>query len=92
MAPSTLSFIGLAALTLTACDLSQQKPQTIRTTLPPGVGSAQAIPAPLASEQPSRAAVQAPAHGPAAGGDNGAGERSIRLYGPGVSRKRQIRV
>jgi hypothetical protein len=90
MAPSALPFIAIAALALGACDLSQTKPQT-EAALPVRAGATQSIPDAL---EAARAAVQGPAssRGSATGVESGAGERSIRLYGPGVSRKRQIHV
>jgi len=77
MATSALPVIGIALLTLTACDLSQKKPETIKAALPPAHANVRAPDAP---------------GGSATGVENGAAERSIRLYGPGVSRKRQTRV
>ena len=94
MATSALPLVVITALALAACDLSQKKPETRKASLP----DAQAVAAPpgsldLAVPQPA-AVVQAPGVGPRsrAGAETSAGERSIRLYGPGVSRKRQIRV
>ena len=90
MATSALPFVGIAALALTACDLSQKKPETLKTSMQP---EARAVAAPPVSSVPAGAAdIQDPAAGAGAGAETTAGERSIRLYGPGVSRKRQIRV
>jgi hypothetical protein len=80
-------------LTLSACDLSQKKPETIRASLPHG--STQTVPSALAVPlPPGPANVHAPGvgRGGPTGVEHGAGEGSIRLYGPGVSRKRQTRV
>ena len=81
-----LPLIGLAALALTACDVSQDAPQTIRAALPRDAGVTPAAPTRIDS-------LPASATGGNGGGTGtGASERSIRLYGPGVSRKRQTRV
>jgi hypothetical protein len=86
MATSGLPLIGIAALLLTACDLSQKRPETMKPALPRDAGVTQTAPASIGPTP----------HSPAAGknpdAQNGAVERSIRLYGPGVSRKRQVRV
>lgn len=94
MATSALPLVVITALALAACDLSQKKPETRKASLP----DAQAVAAPpglevLPSPQPA-AVVRAPGAAPrsSVGAESTAGERSIRLYGPGVSRKRQIRV
>ena len=82
MTPKALAGIALSAVLLTACDYSQKKPET---------GSL--ADAPSAQSGVIGSAAQAPAEAqrePAAG--SGAGERSIRLFGRGVSRQRQIRV
>jgi hypothetical protein len=95
MTTSALPIIGIAMLTLAACDLSQKKPETIRAalphaaathTVPQPIGSA---PAPSAHADPHAPGLRA---GSATGVETAVGERSIRLYGPGVSRKRQTRV
>jgi hypothetical protein len=95
MATSALPVVGIAMLALTACDLSQRKPETIRAVLPHGAAMHEA-PRPIGSIPlpPAHANVHAPyaREGNAVGVEGAVGERSIRLYGPGVSRKRQIRV
>ena len=64
------------AIGLTACDLSQQKPETIDTT--------------VVTKRVGDSPVAAPE---AIGGRSATeGERSVRLYGPGVSRQRQTRI
>ena len=91
MATSALPLVGIALLTLSACDLSQKKPETIRASLP-HAQSTQTLPSSLGG-LPLPPAQAPQARGASATGvEKGAGERSIRLYGPGVSRKRQIRV
>ena len=65
-----------AALLMTACDESQKTPQT--DTLP----TTTAITRPAGSGQ-AGAGLSSP---------ETAGEKSIRLFGPGVSRKRQTHV
>ena len=97
MATSAGPVIFIAMLALTACDLSEKKPETIKAALPDGAaGDAQALPGPLGSAAlaPGHASASSPAAaaGSAPGTETARGERSIRLYGPGVSRKRQIRV
>jgi hypothetical protein len=93
MATLALPLIGIAALALTACDLSRMRPETTRAAFPQNGGATQAAPAPVGSSlSTAPATVQAPAASTSNGAANAAGERSIRLYGPGVSRKRQIRV
>jgi hypothetical protein len=82
MASKVLAGIALSAVLLTACDYSQKKPET---------GSLAG--APSAHSSVVGSAVQAPVEAqraPAA--ESGVGERSIRLFGRGVSRQRQIRV
>ena len=87
MATSALAVIGIAMLTLTACDLSQKKPETIKAALPHGAASQAAAGTLDSSSLPPDARGRS-----ATGVENAVGGQSIRLYGPGVSRKRQIRV
>ena len=92
MATLALPLIGIAALALTACDVSRMRPETTRAALQQN-GANQAVPAPVGSSlSTAPASVQAPAASTGSGAATATGERSIRLYGPGVSRKRQIRV
>jgi hypothetical protein len=78
LGPTMIAFAVL--IPLAACDLTQ-KPQTL--TVRASVPRAQQHFSPTAPG----VSVQAPAE------SNGVGsERSIRLYGPGVSRQRQTRV
>ena len=84
----TLAGLVLAALLTTACDnVTQKKPETGSTT----AGPAPSIAAP--ASRIGAGTVQAPANtrNPL-GTDAVAGERSIRLFGRGVSRQRQTRV
>jgi hypothetical protein len=88
MAIRTLTGLVLAALLTTACDeLSQKKPETASTTAGP-------VPALAAPGHPSAGGVvQAPVEARSGSRtDASGGERSIRLFGRGVSRQRQIRV
>ena len=88
MAIRTLAGLVLAALLTTACDdLTQKKPQTTSTT----AGQIPALSAP--GHRAAAGVVQAPVEARTdSGTDASAGERSIRLFGRGVSRQRQIRV
>ena len=74
--------IAAALALLTACDLSQKKPETVATT----------VATKRVSDSPGAAIdVQAPV--PQAANAEGSGsERSVRLYGPGVSRDLQTRI
>ena len=84
----TFAGLALAALLITGCDdLSQKKPQTGSPTA--GAVPTLTAPEPRASGGSLGAPVEARTHpAPAASG----GERSIRLFGRGVSRQRQTRV
>ena len=82
MAPTALAGVLLGAVLLTACDYSQKKPETGSPSVAPSaragmIGSAARAPA---------EAQRAPA------AESGVADRSIRLFGRGVSRHRQIRV
>ena len=74
---------------LTACDISQKRPETAPVHATPGSREAielkrswrSSIEAPAATEIPGPTVEAKPSDG-----------KSIRLFGPGVSRKRQIRV
>ena len=88
-----MAFRGLAvllfAVALTAaCDVSQKRPETAAAQVPmlgtTGHGMVRGFPA---------GTIQVPEENfHATPADAGQGDRSIRLYGPGVSRHRQIRV
>ena len=92
MAAITLPVIAVAVLIpLGACDVSQRPhTQTVRT------GSSSVSAMPQQGSSPGVPGIGSPApgepHGAAATGTEVGGERSLRLYGPGVSRKRQTRV
>ena len=93
MPAHVLPVIAIAALVpLAACDLSQKKPETHALD----AGSAGSPTAVHEQRFPSTAdpGLQTPAeaYGAAPAGNEAKGERSIRLYGRGVSRKQQIRV
>ena len=84
-----LSVSALAVLVpLTACDLSQKEPETL--TLRAGAAAHQQFAAPVAPRLGSQAPTEM--QGGVLPETSAGGDRSIRLYGPGVSRKRQTRV
>ena len=88
MAPRTLAGLVLAASITMACDdLTQKKPQTVST-----IGA----PIPVLSTSARGAAagnVLAPVEASSIFDPKAStGERSVRLFGRGVSRNRQIRV
>lgn len=92
MAAITLPVIAVVVLVpLAACDVSQQpRTNTART------GSTSVSSTPQQGSLPGLPDIGSPTpaqpHGGAATGTEVGGERSLRLYGPGVSRKRQTRV
>jgi len=76
MAYRALFGVAAAAVLSTACDISQKTPQT--GSFPTTTAIARpAATGPATAAEPSSDTV---------------GEKSIRLFGPGVSRKRQTRV
>ena len=79
--PVALPLCAALAVALSACDLSQKKPETI-TTL---------VVSQRVGDSGATAGEEAQADSEGAGPDR-SGERSIRLYGPGVSRERQTRI
>ena len=89
LGPTAIAFAVLVPLA--ACDLTQ-KPQTltVRAGLPVNLVPQQHFPAPTTPG----VGVQAPGepNGGASMATDIGSERSIRLYGPGVSRHRQTRV
>jgi hypothetical protein len=89
LGPTAIAFAVLVPLA--ACDLTQ-KPQTltIRAGVPVTLAPQQHFSAPAAPGVGVRAPGE-PDGGASVGTDIG-GDRSIRLYGPGVSRHRQTRV
>ena len=88
MASRALLSVAVAAALITACDWSQKKPET--GSLP----AAALMAGPAAGGHPmSGPFLQVPGHPVGVlTGESATGEKSIRLFGPGVSRKRQIRV
>jgi hypothetical protein len=86
MASPVIVALAVGAVLITACDVSQKTPQTSAVTVPATMKS------PLGAAAPVGADVQQRADMPAGFGAIATGEKSIRLYGPGVSRKRQTRV
>lgn len=90
MAAIALPVIALAVLIpLAACDVSQ-RPHT--TTVRTGSAAVSAVPQHGSSPGLPGIGPQAPAESNGGSGAEVGGERSLRLYGPGVSRKRQTRV
>ena len=88
MASRALFTVAVAAALITACDLTQ-KPQTGSSS----AAAIKAVPAVGASPQAPTRALPAPADTAGVLTDESAtGQRSIRLFGPGISRKRQTRV
>jgi hypothetical protein len=91
MAAVTLPVLALSVLIpLTACDVSQQRPHT--TTVRTGSAAVSAVPQQGSLPGLPGIGPQAPAESYGGAGTEMGGERSLRLYGPGVSRKRQTRV
>ena len=76
------SIFVLAAMSVAGCDVKQSLPET-------GTASAAALPA---AAVPAQGAVQAPPEAQRVPGADALDERSIRLFGRGVDRQRQIRV
>jgi len=91
MALIALPVIAVAVLIpLAACDVSQRPhTTTVRTgstvSAMPQQGSLPGVPGIGSATEPEP-------HGGSATGTEVGGERSLRLYGPGVSRNRQTRV
>ena len=87
MAPHLIAALAIGVAVVTACDVSQKTPQT--GTVSPSSVAIPAVPGTVAIGREA----QLPADTPFGSGVGAtAGERSIRLYGPGVSRKRQTRI
>jgi hypothetical protein len=84
MAPHLIAALAVAAAVIAACDVSQKTPQTVAqpaVMIPPATGAVVVGREAQPLDTPFGSGVGA-----------AAGERSMRLYGPGVSRKRQTRV
>jgi hypothetical protein len=80
----TVSVLAVAMLGLAACDVPQKKPET--TALAARAAVRLAPIRELFGAHPAEGDVQS---GSAAAPVAAEGERSVRLYGPGVSRERQ---
>ena len=85
---ATVPLVAAVALGLAACDLSQKKPETLPAMIAAG---AVANSAPL-NTRAGAAGMQTPGREGTASAESAGNERSVRLYGPGVSRKRQTRI
>ena len=79
--------LALGALGLSGCDLSQKKPETQARLLSTGAAAVAE-----ARVETSGIAIQSAAPEVGASVGSASNERSVRLYGPGVSRKRQTRI
>ena len=92
MSARVLAVFAIAALVpLAGCDLSQKKPETHAS----GAGAAGSPMAVHDQRVPTTAQPDLQAPGDVNGapaGPEATGERSIRLYGRGVSREQQIRL
>ena len=88
MAGRALAVLSLAVLIpLAACDVSQTpRTSTVRT----GSGAGSVMPQQGSLPGSLGSSTQAPVE--SYGGGATEGERSLRLYGPGVSRKAQTRI
>ena len=92
MAATAIPLIAISALVLAACDFSQTKPETTLMRQSSSI-SQDAQEHPLAMRV-APGGIQEPTdtQGGASGESRAEAERSIRLDGPGVSRKLQIRI
>lgn len=88
MAPRTIAGLALAASVTLACDdLTQKKPQTL-STIGDTVSALSA-----SARAPAGGSVLAPVETRSVSDPDALpGERSVRLFGRGVNRQRQIRV
>jgi hypothetical protein len=86
MATRFIAALAFGVAAVAACDVSQKTPQTV---VPAVVLSPLAPAGTVAIGRDAQSTTDSPSHA-----RTGAtiGERSLRLYGPGVSRKRQTRV
>ena len=92
MAPIAMPLIVVLALVLAGCDFSQTKPQT-SVVRHAASASAEAAAQPFAMRAAPGSMQEPTDTQSGTPGDLRAGaERSIRLDGPGVSRKLQIRI
>jgi hypothetical protein len=86
MATRFIAALAFGIAAIGACDVSQKTPQT---GSPPPAFNAVGPAGTVAIGRDAQSVAETPLH---AGAGAAVGERSIRLYGPGVSRKRQTRV
>lgn len=86
MATRFIAAVAFGIAAIAACDVSQKTPQT---GSPAPAFSAAGPAGTVAIGREAQSVADTPLH---AGTGAAIGERSIRLYGPGVSRKRQTRV
>ena len=91
MATRGFALALFAAMLMCGCDVSQQRPETALrgSTQWPTLGTTGHG---MAAGGEAAGTVQVPEEDRHAPAEAGQGERSIRLFGPGVSRQRQIRV
>ena len=87
MAPHLIAALAIGVAVVTACDVSQKTPQT--GTVAPSAAVVPAVPGTVVVGRDAQTSPETPF---LSGVGATSGERSIRLYGPGVSRKRQTRV
>jgi hypothetical protein len=92
MAANALPLIAVSALVLAACDFSQTKPET--TLMRQSTSASPETPAqPFAMRAaPGRMQEPTDTQSGTTGEPRAGAERSIRLDGPGVSRKLQVRI
>jgi hypothetical protein len=87
MAPHLIAALAIGVAVVTACDVSQKTPQT--GTVAPSTVVVPAMPGAVAVRRDAQTSPDTPF---LSGVGATSGERSLRLHGPGVSRKRQTRV
>lgn len=92
MASKAAPLIAIAALAIAGCDVSQTKPQLNHAQHGHSAAGA-ALSQPFAMRA-TPGDLQEPTETPSGASDASrvGGERSLRLYGPGVSRRQQIRI
>jgi hypothetical protein len=86
MAPTAIPLLAVLAFALAACDFSQTKPETtlVRQSAPAQPFAMRAAPGGMQEPTDTQSGTS---------GERQTGaERSIRLDGPGVNRKLQIRI
>ncbi|HZN23727.1 MAG TPA: hypothetical protein VFB75_05850 [Burkholderiales bacterium] len=85
MASPVIAALALGVALIGACDVSQKTPQTVA----PAAGAGPAVPGAVVVGREARNPADMP-HGSGVG--TTVGDRSMRLYGPGLSRKLQTRI